>query len=39
VGVPASHIEIAGICTVCGGRFFSYRKGGNAMRNMAILSM
>jgi hypothetical protein len=38
-GVPASHIEIAGICTVCGGRFFSYRRGDNTLRNMAILSM
>lgn len=38
-GVPESHIEVAGACTVCGGRFFSYRRGNGSARNLAILCL
>lgn len=35
-GVPESHIEVSGACTVCGGRFFSYRCGHGSARNLVV---
>lgn len=35
-GVPSAHITIAGLCTVCDERFFSYRANDGACRNMAL---
>ena len=36
-GVPAERIEITGYCTICGDRFFSYRRGDKTARNLALL--
>ncbi len=36
-GVPEVHILVSGICTIEDGRFFSYRRGDSAARNMAVL--
>ncbi len=36
-GVPRSQIAFAQICTICDGRFHSYRADSNASRNMALL--
>jgi YfiH family protein len=36
-GVPDAQIAVAGQCTICDGRFFSYRAGDGAARNMALL--
>lgn len=36
-GVNAANVNIFGVCTVCSGRFHSYRRGRDARRNMAIL--
>lgn len=39
-GVPRAQIEIAGICTICGGgRFHSYRASGTKRRNLALISL
>ena len=36
-GVPDHQIHLAGICTIEDGRFFSYRRGDQTSRNMALL--
>lgn len=36
-GVPHEHITITGTCTICDGRFYSYRADGTSGRNMALL--
>ncbi len=38
-GVPPANISISGHCTICGGRFHSYRATGSAARNLAILAL
>lgn len=38
-GVPDSQIHISGLCTIASGRFFSYRRGDAAARNMAVLML
>lgn len=39
-GVPLIQIEIARICTICGGgRFHSYRATGTTQRNLALISL
>jgi len=38
-GVPAGQIEVSGLCTICGGRFFSYRRDGGGMRNLATICL
>lgn len=38
-GIPEDQISISQICTVCDGRFHSYRRGKKAGRNLAILSL
>lgn len=39
LGVPKGQIEVSGICTICGGRFHSYRRDGSKARNMTLLSI
>lgn len=36
-GVPQRQIEIVGCCTICDGSFYSYRKGAQTARNMAVM--
>jgi YfiH family protein len=36
-GVPLANVKIAGICTICSGKFHSYRVSHDRRRNMAIL--
>ncbi|HEO70491.1 MAG TPA: laccase domain-containing protein [Candidatus Hydrogenedentes bacterium] len=36
-GVPEAQVVVAGICTICDGRFHSYRAGSATARNMAML--
>lgn len=38
-GVPPQNIHITGLCTVCGGRFHSYRNNAKIARNMAIMAL
>lgn len=38
-GVPRRQIEVSGFCTVCGSRFFSYRRDGGGRRNMAVMCL
>lgn len=38
-GVPRAQIAIAGLCTVCGDRFYSYRADADARRSMAFLML
>ncbi len=38
-GVPAAHIEISGICTLCSEDFFSYRSGDLRARNLAVVML
>jgi polyphenol oxidase len=38
-GVSIGNIEITGICTICDGRFFSYRRGDGIARNMALIML
>jgi YfiH family protein len=38
-GVPGSHIQICGHCTMSDSRYFSYRRNGTAERNMAVLML
>ena len=38
-GVPATQITVTGICTICDGRFYSYRAGDRTQRNMALLAL
>jgi len=38
-GVAARQVEVSGICTICGGRFHSYRGGSGAARNLAVLAL
>lgn len=38
-GVPRGQIEVTGVCTICGGRFFSYRREGGVRRNMAVICL
>ncbi|HQE83798.1 MAG TPA: polyphenol oxidase family protein [Candidatus Hydrogenedentes bacterium] len=37
VGVPEHQIHVSELCTIEGGRFFSYRGGDRTARNMAVL--
>ncbi|MBX7246057.1 MAG: polyphenol oxidase family protein [Candidatus Sumerlaeaceae bacterium] len=36
-GVPAEHIHVSGICTICQPGFFSYRGDATTARNMAVI--
>ena len=36
-GVPEHQVQITGICTICDGRFHSYRADASPRRNMAVL--
>lgn len=38
-GVPAAHIEISGICTLCNEDFFSYRSGDLRARNLTVVML
>ncbi|HUW62188.1 MAG TPA: polyphenol oxidase family protein [Candidatus Bathyarchaeia archaeon] len=38
-GVPRDQIEVSELCTICGGRFFSYRRDGGGRRNMAVICL
>jgi len=38
-GVPRDQIEVTGICTICGDRFFSYRRGNEGKRNLALICL
>ena len=38
-GVPRGQIEVSGFCTICGGRFWSYRRDGGGMRNLATICL
>lgn len=38
-GVPRTQIEVAGICTLCDGRFHSHRRNPNGGRNLALLAL
>lgn len=38
-GVPGVQIAVAGICTICDGRFHSHRRNPDGRRNLAILSI
>jgi YfiH family protein len=38
-GVVSEHITIAGLCTVCDGRFHSYRRTRGPQRNVALLML
>lgn len=38
-GVPSGQIAVAGWCTICDPRFFSYRREAAAERNMALLML
>ena len=39
-GVPRSQVELAKLCTICGGgRFHSHRATGTAQRNLAVISL
>lgn len=38
-GIPRSQIAIAGICTICDGRFHSHRRDADGARNMALLML
>ena len=38
-GVPRDQIEVSEICTICGGRFFSYRREGGSRRNLALICL
>ena len=38
-GIPRGQIEVSGDCTICGGRFFSYRRDGGTRRNMAVICL
>ncbi|HOZ46054.1 MAG TPA: polyphenol oxidase family protein [Candidatus Hydrogenedentes bacterium] len=38
-GVPAGNISTMGVCTICSGRFHSFRRDGGKGRNMALLAV
>jgi len=38
-GVPRAQVACSGICTICDGRFYSYRRGDGLSRNMALLML
>ena len=38
-GVPRDHVSIAAICTISDARFHSYRRDGEAARNMALFAL
>lgn len=38
-GVPPAQVGVFGHCTICGGRFHSYRAGRTAARNLAVLML
>ena len=38
-GVPRAQIEVAGICTICDGRFHSHRRNPSGERNLAFLAL
>lgn len=38
-GVPTGQIAVAGICTICDGRFHSHRRNPDRGRNLAILAL
>ena len=38
-GVPEEQVAVAGMCTICDGRFHSYRRDGGSARNMALLAL
>lgn len=38
-GLPHGNVVVSGLCTICDGRFHSYRAHGTAARNLAIASL
>ena len=38
-GVPRTHIGVAGLCTLCDGRFHSHRRNPDGGRNLAFLAL
>ncbi|MBI5095702.1 MAG: laccase domain-containing protein [Candidatus Hydrogenedentes bacterium] len=38
-GVPRNQIAVVGACTICDGRFYSYRAGDTTERNLAVLML
>ena len=38
-GVPRTHIGVAGLCTLCDGRFHSHRRSPDGGRNLAFLAL
>jgi hypothetical protein len=38
-GIPRCQIAIAGVCTICDGRFHSHRRDADGARNMALLML
>lgn len=36
-GVPPEQVEVSADCTICSGRYFSYRRGDKGGRNVAVL--
>lgn len=38
-GVPRGHVWVAGICTICDGRYHSHRREPGGARNMALLEL
>ena len=38
-GVPEDQVAVAGVCTICDGRFHSYRRDGGSARNMVLLAL
>ncbi len=38
-GVPRGQIEVAGVCTLCDGRFHSHRRNADGRRNLALLAL
>lgn len=38
-GVPRSQIRVAGICTICDGRFYSHRREADGCRNLALMAL
>jgi len=39
LGIPSAQIGISGECTICSGRYHSYRAGAPTARNLAILQL
>jgi len=38
-GLSSHRVHVSGICTICSGRFFSYRRGDQFARNLAVTAL